>query len=80
MNQKMEKIARCACYHGMILAKGLWRTLRGTLTAAAMGLTGYAFMAVSCEGGYAAVCDFAAAVLLLVGVLYFVYSFGKERK
>lgn len=80
MNNRIEETVRCACYHGMILAKGLWRMVRGALTAALAGITVYTFLAVSGEGGYAAVCDFAAAVLLLVGVLYFVYSFGKERK
>ena len=77
---EINKAVRCVQRHGMILVKGLMRTLYGALTAGLAGVAVATFAAIPMEGGYAAVCDFIAAVATAAVALGSIYAFGRTGR
>jgi predicted lipid-binding transport protein (Tim44 family) len=66
--------------HFGIMARGLARTLYGTLIAGLIGTAIYGFVLINSESGYAAVFDFVAAIAVLVVALCNMYFLGNKRK
>lgn len=62
--------------HARILLNGFARTIGGTAAAGLLGASVYGFASIPTEGGYAAVADFAVAIILLLFALLTMYCLG----
>jgi FtsH-binding integral membrane protein len=79
-NANFEKFLRQAKFHLGIVARGLARTLYGTLIAGLIGTAIYGFVLINSESGYAAVFDFVAAIAVMAVALANAYFLGSKRK
>ena len=79
MKSKFERFAKQAKFHLGIMARGLLRTLHGTMIAGLIGFSIYGFLLIKNEGGYAAVFDFIASCAILVMALANAYLLGCKR-
>lgn len=68
------------CFHGLILFRGMLKSIYGTLVAVLTGLSVYGFVSIPSEGGYAAVCEFIVAALTLGMAFWAMYAFGGRKQ
>ncbi len=62
-----------------VLFRGFLKTMYGTLTTAFFAGAVYVFTMIPSEGGYAAVCAFMVATLMLIMACRAMYAFGCRR-
>lgn len=75
-----DKFAKQAKFHFGLLARGLARTLYGTLIAGMIAVAIYGFILIDSETGYAAVFDFVASVATLIVALANAYVLGGKKR
>ena len=80
MNMSFKEVMQRIGFHSLVLLRGFTKTLYGALTAGLIGLSVGGFAAIPSEGGYAAVCDFVAAIAMLTVALTCMYVFGCRRR
>lgn len=69
-----------AKFHSMILWRGFCRTFFGTAVTTLIAASIFCFSSVPKETGWAAVCDFIVACVLLVEGLGNMYFMGRKKK
>lgn len=68
------------CFHGLILIRGMLKSLYGTLVAGLAALSVYGFVSIPSEGGYTAVCEFIVAAMTLGIAFWAMYAFGGRKQ
>lgn len=71
---------RKVLFHAGLLAKGLARSLYGTLIAGMIAFAIYGFVLIGTEDGYAAVFDFVASCAVLLIALANAYVLGSKKR
>ena len=67
-------------FHTQTFARGIVRTIYGSLVAGLLAVSIYGFAMVGSESGYIAVCDFIASCATLVVALCNMYVMGKKGR
>ena len=67
-------------FHSMILWRGFCRTFFGTAVTTLIAASIFCFVSVPKETGWAAVCDFIVACVLLAEGLGNMYFMGRKKK
>ena len=80
MKINFKKMARQIGFHGMILFKGFIKMLCGAILTAVIVAGIYGFIAVSTEGGYAAVGNFLVSTSIVCVALGGMYLMGGTSK
>ena len=79
-NVNFGKVLKQVKFHAGVVARGLARTLYGTVVAGLIAVAIYGFILIKSEGGYAAVFDFIAACATLVVALANAYVLGSKKR
>ena len=79
MNRNFISVMQLIGHHGKILWKGFLRMVYGAMTAGLIALAVYGFCMITTESGWAAVCDFIAAVATAVLALACMYIMGGKK-
>lgn len=77
---KFKRFAKTAWFHTKVLLKGLKRVVLGATTASMIAFAVYGFRAIPTEGGYTAVCDFIAAIAMMMLGMLCMYAMGAGYK
>ena len=67
-------------FHTRIVARGLARSIYGSLAVGLLAIAIYGFVQINTESGYTAVCDFIASCATLVVALCNMYVMGKKGR
>lgn len=75
-----KKVLSIVKFHATVMARGFARTLYGAAVAGLILIAGYGFVVIQSETGYAAVCDFVAAIATAVVALSNMYFIGQKKR
>lgn len=73
-------VAKTIGHHGQILCKGFLRMVFGAATAGLLGSAIYGFIMIATDSGWTAVCEFVAAIAMMVFAVTCMYIQGGNGK